>query len=608
LLVTHNLYKQAGGLTRKAVFLRDSAYRDNPLRIHSVWVSAIGGLTALWLLFSPVMADGLTTAFQPDVIASNMARSAPIRLFVASGVGIDCSGSEDSTSALQSAINALPDMGSITFPDQCNMLLGSGLGTQSIITIGYNASTGVVTMTFASLAKISVGSLFVVTGVTGVPALNGFQTAISGTSGTIVKFQAALGLTNLPSGGSLQNCGITISGRTGLQFLAASKNWQNVGGNTVQFSWNGRGGIMFCLNHDYHPVFYGLGFQLLSGKTIDEYLHFDGAGSPTGSAGNIEWSTFNGAPQENLKFIAISISATAGTNQENYFVSHSSIQCSGSAAVLRSVSGSITVGSPNLHSASGANFTSADVGERIRASYATGILDTKILSVSDSTSLVMADNALSTQSDVTVHTNQSYGIGVYVGPTSNAKNQQFYNMNISNCARGFDIENGSFEIHNLGGGSNDLAVYVNQVTEPSGVSFDQSEGNMRGLFIYQGSTPISYRSVRLDLSRAEADGWIKVAGLFDFESNRITALSGASNMTLFSPLNKNASVVSTTNNLYNLTFSQINYGSGGFLSVNGDLFQGSTLQFSILNGLPTSASGLYPGQVWNNGGTLSIAP
>lgn len=60
--------------------------------------------------------------------------------------------------------------------------------------ITYNSTTGVVVLTFASSPGIVVGDDFTVTGIAGITALNGSWTAITGTSGTTVEYNAGAGL------------------------------------------------------------------------------------------------------------------------------------------------------------------------------------------------------------------------------------------------------------------------------------------------------------------------------------------------------------------------------------------------------------------------------
>jgi hypothetical protein len=50
-------------------------------------------------------------------------------VYSAERVGVDCSGKRDSSDALQNAINAMPDAGTIKFPLGCNVKLGTGTTT-----------------------------------------------------------------------------------------------------------------------------------------------------------------------------------------------------------------------------------------------------------------------------------------------------------------------------------------------------------------------------------------------------------------------------------------------------------------------------------------------
>src|SRR5262245_35128117 len=181
---------------------------------------------------------------------------------------------------------------------------------------------------------------------------------------------------------------------------------------------------MFSVQHSDHPVFQGLGFFVADGSVVDKFIDFDGEpGRHIGTSGLVRWNTFNASNQANPHFKAVSISEKATNNHENYTIERNTFGCSSSAASLKARDGVITAGSPLLR-ASG-SFTAADVGKRVRVSYAEGILDTTISAVRDGSHVMLASSAMSTQANTTVHVGQAYGVGIYVGNSQNAKHHKF---------------------------------------------------------------------------------------------------------------------------------------------------------------------------------------
>ena len=61
--------------------------------------------------------------------APTVTTSQPANVFGAEQMGIDCSGNRDSSKALQNAIDAMPDAGTIKFPLGCKVKLGTGITT-----------------------------------------------------------------------------------------------------------------------------------------------------------------------------------------------------------------------------------------------------------------------------------------------------------------------------------------------------------------------------------------------------------------------------------------------------------------------------------------------
>jgi hypothetical protein len=441
-------------------------------------------------------------------------------------VGIDCTGVADSTTALQNAINAMPDFSSLVAPAGCIVYIS---------------------------AKI------------------------------------------------------TGSNRRNIQLISLQIPKASQSG-PPSFIWHGTGtGPMFDFESDIQPVVRGFYFGLAAGKTINGYVNFDGQGGTyISTAPIVENNFFDGSAQNNANFKAISVSATATSNNENAQITNNAIICSGTNAVLRARDG-VTNGTTTLTSATAA-FVSGDVGARIRVSYAGGILDTTIASVTNGTTVILTAGASFSQTGVTIHTGQAYGTGFYNGPSGNNKNQILLNNTISQCARGVDNENGSFFINGLGGGLNDVEVYVLQSTETSEIEDNQSEGSLQGLVNGNNSGTIVWRSNRLTTTNALANGYFYFVGggRFTFLDNN-SIVQSAANSVLFGFGNTPTTpiLLSVGNNLQPLTIAQINYATVANAVIMADEI-GSNQTMDVFLGLPTSASGLVTGQLWNNSGVLTV--
>lgn len=351
----------------------------------------------------------------------------------------------------------------------------------------------------------------------------------TGVADSTVAFQVLVDTT--PDAGTITiplNCtlkisspGIQIIDRLGLQIISSVYQQNFGGGQSPKFVWSGNGGVMFNVLHTDHPVFQGLGFYVENGSFVDKFINFDG--NPVnhiGTAGLVRFNTFNATNQKNPNFKAVSISETASNNHESYIIENNIFGCSEEGAQLRAQNGVLVAGSPNLVASGG--FISADVGKRIRVSYATGIHDTTIVSVTDGSRVVMAANAPTAQSGATVHTGQSYGIGIYIGNSQNSKHHVFSRVQVLWCEYGIRAVNGSFDLRHMGGGFSDIGVFVGSgVTESVLIDFYENEQDLVGIKSLGSIAPLTIINSRMSRANQVANGFFQLAGNVKLETTTL---------------------------------------------------------------------------------------
>ena len=258
-----------------------------------------------------------------------------------------------------------------------------------------------------------------------------------------------------------------------------------------------------------------------------------------------------------------------------------------------------------------ANFVSSDVGQRVRVSYATGIVPATIASVTNSTTAIMSAAATGVnQMGATIHIGQGYGVGIYNGQGSNQdKNQIIQNVQIDDCARGVDVEGGNVQIFNISGGTNDVGVYFGGGSEVSVIADDQSEGNLQALYEVNLAATVVYRESRMNTTAALADGFFYFAGggRFSFLLNNSLSTPPKNSVLFgFGGVPTAPVIFSAGNNLQPLTLAEINYNAVDNLSVNSDTI-GSNDTISLAIGYPTSCSGITgTGQLANVSGAVTI--
>ena len=442
--------------------------------------------------------------------------AAPIRAvdyqLVGPDLGIDCSGKTDAGEALQAAIDAMPDAGTIKFPTNCKVKMGTGL-----------------------------------------------------TSG---------------------QCALTISDRVGVQFTSDVRVGNFGGGQTPQIQWVGNGGTAFCFNHSDHPRVIGLSMEVAGSGNYDSCIVFDG--NPVkhiGTAGIVDYFSCNNGSNTNGNFVGISISPTAMNNQENYEISHSYFGCSNSQAANRGHDGVIASGSPNLVSANAA-FIPGDTGKVITISYAGGIFQTTILSVIDSSHIVMNTNAPVSKTQVSIKTGQSYGIGIQNGASQNALQQTFTRISYGKCHVGIRLVGGNAELNHINGGYSDIGILVGGfAAEQVSINWYESEQDLRGI---ESTGPLlSVNNARMSNGNQLSDGFFKFGGKVNLQ-NTFTEFAAPANAVLIGQGSSNVTLTSISNR----------FGANDWTAVGYDLIQTPPVT-SINDGIP-SAPGQFTFGCWNN--------
>lgn len=249
-----------------------------------------------------------------------------------------------------------------------------------------------------------------------------------------------------------------------------------------RFTWAGaNGGVMLKIYDSYACRVDGFSFNTTNGTTINKCIDIDRV-SGFSSAHMITNCVLNGSNQDNASFIALSIDASGGVNNENMHIDNVLIFGSSQYAQAVADDGAMTSGAAVLTSAT-ANFNSSGlVGKTVRvgkAGAAGATLLTTVVSRDSATQLTLAANASATVTAARIHIGNPSGIGIQNGNNPNAKHQVIRNCQIQYCDIGIKSLNGSVEIFNLGGGYSNIGFQnINGNTEPIIIEQMVTEGNL----------------------------------------------------------------------------------------------------------------------------------
>jgi hypothetical protein len=310
---------------------------------------------------------------------------------------------------------------------------------------------------------------------------------------------------------------ITVSSRAGFTLKTETRT-QNGGGRTpAKELWNGTSGGMWDLRANEAPTIEGLLFTNNPGKSPAYFIRLDGEPSAhIGTEAVIRFNTFTNIGSNPI-FEAITINKISGQNHEKNVILDNDFFCSQARANRLSDSGQISIGSATLTCGLGNCRWISDpnpdhrphVGDRLRVSYATGILDTSVRSVTDDNHLQMAATSSVSQSSARITVREALGRGIVIGST-NSKHNTISRNSFTQCAVGVEFINGSASGEHFGGSANDVLLKIDDISEASEFSYLEDENSMRDVYLGPSiDAPLTLRHLRNSLgSQGESDGFI----------------------------------------------------------------------------------------------------
>jgi hypothetical protein len=436
---------------------------------------------AFWSTFTYVISGGTTAR-------SDLARWGD-NWIEAPEIGVDCTGSTDSTSALQAAVTANASL-HVEFPIGCRVNISSTITRASGIGISFR------------------GANFVGNGSIGTPPTLTW-TGGNGSSG----------------------CGATFADCI----------------------------YMFDIEASDHPMFENLSFAASRENCLDGFIKFDGnpTGGTIGTNGLVTGNSFNNGSCANANFVGINVGPTAWGNQENYRIEQNQVYCSNSVAILRSMAASVT--GTALTEATGANFTSADVGKKIVVSYASGALVTTIAAVISTTAVTLTDGDARPLTNATVHVGQSYGIAVNIGTVGNELQEVVSQLQYLNCAIGVNQLSGTDIARSISGGYSDIGIYA------TGGWIDSyaAENDVQGIVVRQSTPEVYITNARVSNGNQRADGFFNFgaggAGTSVYIANSAPPGTALWTNSILIGLGPSTLLTSIENNFGALTWSQTGY-------------------------------------------------
>ena len=125
--------------------------------------------------------------------------------------------------------------------------------------------------------------------------------------------------------------------------------------------------------------------------------------------------------------------------------------------------------------------------------------------------IVLNANVKDTQTNVTIHTGQAYGIGIRNGPSQNALQQRFWHISYSNCEYGIYLAGGNADMRHINGGQSDFGIFIGGFTaEQSSIDYYESESDARGI---ESDGPLTLiTNSRLSNGNQFGDGFWKFGG------------------------------------------------------------------------------------------------
>ncbi len=209
-------------------------------------------------------------------------------------------------------------------------------------------------------------------------------------------------------------------------------------------------------------------------------------------------------------FMGISLSAVSQANVENFTINNVFVGCSGTYRDDY-VHDAVTNSTTTVTSAT-ASFLNSYAGKIVSVSYAGGRFDTTIASVTNSTTIVLAQAVPWSQSNVTLIVNQPVGIGIYVGKSPNSIQHVFNQVNYFQCAAGIYLASGNAQIIQPKTGHSMYGIYVGNIVQNVSVDQYASEGDFEGFHSLNAVEPVVISNGRLTNTHPLATGFVAGSG------------------------------------------------------------------------------------------------
>ena len=338
-------------------------------------------------------------------------------VYHANQMGVDCTGATDSASALQTAINTVPNGGTLLFPQGCIILLGSTVSITDRDNFQMAASNPLFNNGDANTVP-----QFVWNGTGGImfdiehsdhPSIIGFSFIVNpGKSiGTFLNFDGAP-----PPGSHIGTAGIV---------------------NYDSFSLSAS---------PTNPTPVAVSIAATTGSNHENYRITNN-------------NFYCGAPSTATQ---ISTSGVLTLGSPNLSVSSGTPFSSGQ------------VGSPIwvAYPFSAVPFPGPT---------GNGLVFTTIKTFTDSSHVVLNANAADNVTGAQIKIGQAYGTGIFLGASGNDLAERFLDNTFFGCHRGIDAEGGTFQATHFGGGYGDWGIYVNGGAVNDEIDFYEAENDQRAI-------------------------------------------------------------------------------------------------------------------------------
>lgn len=189
----------------------------------------------------------------------------------------------------------------------------------------------------------------------------------------------------------------------------------------------------------------------------------------------------------------------------------------------------------------------------------------KAISISETSSTNNENNEIS-ECEILASSGQgsaAIGIGIYNGPSPNAKHQKLFQNTFTNCGVGIQCDNGSFEATHIGGSWNNVGIKVLSYTEPIKIAFYETEADVRAADISLsagGGAGILFEHCRFSNSnQTNSGGYLKCDGWVTLLNCRFESVPPAGGKLFERQVVSNVRLISIGTKYPNITMAQVGY-------------------------------------------------